>query len=250
MSDLINFFEGKNIEEGFRLELHLHTSEASKCSHIDARTAVRMYKELGFDGVAITNHFINGNTSIDKNLPWETQMNLFFKGCEEAVDEGERIGLKVFSSFEFNYKSTEFIVLGITKEWMINHPEVMNMTPDEFIPFFQDNGAYVIQVHPYRDAWYISTKRPYAYLVDAIEVINAGNWNPDNDIKALRIARLFNKPMTAGSDCHNYGNAPKAGVVLKEVPKDDLDLIRILRKNEHTVFGREDIEFEAEYKAD
>lgn len=249
MSEIVNFFEDKNIPEGFRLELHLHTSEASKCSQIDARTAVRMYKEMGFDGVTITDHFVNGNTAVDRRLPWKEQMDLFFRGSEEAVDEGKKLGIKVFSSFEFNYKTTEFIVIGITKEWMINHPEVMDMTPEEFIPLFQSNGAYVIQVHPYRDAWYICLKRPYAYLVDAVEVINAGNWNPANDIKALRIAKMFNKAMTAGSDCHHYGNLKKAGIVLKEIPEDDSDLVRILRKNEHVLFGREDAEFEAELKA-
>lgn len=249
MNEIVNIFENRNIEEGFRLELHLHTSEASKCSKIDARTAVRMYKEIGYDGVTITNHFLNGNTAIDKKLPWKEQMDSFFIANEIAIEEGKKIGLKVFSSFEFNYKSTEFIILGITKEWLIDHEEVMDMTPEEFIPFFQNNGAYVIQVHPYRDAWYISLSRPFAYLVDAIEVLNTGNHNSDNDIRALRIARAFNKTMVAGSDCHNYDCNKKSGIILKEVPEDDLDLIRILRKNEHSVFGREDAEFESEYKA-
>ncbi|MCQ2482863.1 MAG: PHP domain-containing protein [Clostridia bacterium] len=236
---IVNIFENKNIEEGFRLELHMHTSEASKCASMDGRTAVRMYKELGYDGIVVTNHFINGNTSVDRELPWEEQMDNFFKGYDVAYDEGQKVGLKVFCSFEFNYNSTEFIVLGISKQWLKEHEEVMQMTPEEFIPYFQNNGGYVIQVHPYRYAWYIDIARPYAYLVDAVEVINVGNKIPESDAWASRIAEIYNKPIVAGSDCHHYGSGYGAGVVLKEIPQDENDLIRILRKNEHSVFGRE-----------
>lgn len=245
-NDIGNFFEGKSIPEGFRLELHLHTSEASKCASMDGKTAADMYKLLGYDGIVVTNHFINGNTSVDRSLPWPEQMELFFKGYDNAYAEGIKIGLKVFCSLEFNYKSTEFIILGLDKKWYIDHPEIMNMAPEEFIPFFKDNGAYIIQVHPYRYAWYIEVPRPYAYLVDAIEVINIGNQKLESDIWARRLAKLYNKTMVAGSDCHHYGKGYGAGVVLNEIPCDEKDIIRILRKNEHSIFGREAAEIEAE----
>ena len=44
----------------FRYETHTHTAEVSRCSRISAVELVRVYKDLGFSGVCITDHFLNG----------------------------------------------------------------------------------------------------------------------------------------------------------------------------------------------
>ncbi len=54
----------------FKYETHTHTSEVSKCSRITAVELVRFYKRCGFSGICITDHFLNGNTLVPKQLPW------------------------------------------------------------------------------------------------------------------------------------------------------------------------------------
>ena len=44
----------------YRYETHLHTYPVSKCAHKGVREALLFYKVLGYDGVFITNHFIDG----------------------------------------------------------------------------------------------------------------------------------------------------------------------------------------------
>ena len=45
----------------YKYETHLHTSPVSKCAIASVRDSLEFYKSLGYDGVFITNHFIQGN---------------------------------------------------------------------------------------------------------------------------------------------------------------------------------------------
>ena len=55
----------------FRYETHLHTAPVSKCAKVSVEESLLFYKELGYDGVFITNHFIDGNINVDGSLPYE-----------------------------------------------------------------------------------------------------------------------------------------------------------------------------------
>ena len=39
------------------IELHLHTSESSPCGRVPAKKGMTMYREAGYDGVVVTDHF-------------------------------------------------------------------------------------------------------------------------------------------------------------------------------------------------
>ena len=43
-------------------ETHLHTSEGSACGHAKAVDIVHAYKDAGYTGIIITDHFFYGNT--------------------------------------------------------------------------------------------------------------------------------------------------------------------------------------------
>ena len=50
----------------YRYETHLHTAPVSRCASAGVRETLEYYKELGYEGVFITNHFLDGNINIDK----------------------------------------------------------------------------------------------------------------------------------------------------------------------------------------
>ena len=58
----------------YRYETHLHTSPVSRCAKADVREVLGFYKKIGYDGVFITNHFIDGNINIEKNVPFEEKI--------------------------------------------------------------------------------------------------------------------------------------------------------------------------------
>ena len=69
----------------YRYETHLHTYPVSKCAHKGVREALLFYKELDYDGVFITNHFIDGNINMDRSSPYEALINFYFSGTTRSA---------------------------------------------------------------------------------------------------------------------------------------------------------------------
>ena len=81
-------------------ETHLHTCQGSKCGRSTGAEQARFYKEAGYQGVIITDHFCGGNTAMPKEGSWKERINLYCKGYEDALEEGKKIGLDVFFGLE------------------------------------------------------------------------------------------------------------------------------------------------------
>ena len=224
--------------EGFYLETHLHTDAASKCASISPEDTVRMYKKAGYDGIIVTDHFMSGNTAVDKTLPWNEQVDMFFKGYERAKAEGDKIGLKVFEGLEYTDYGTDFLVYGLSREFIKSNPHMMEMTPPEFLKLFKEGGATLIQAHPFREASYVRDVRAFPEYVDAVEVVNLGNRKREWDRKAFELAKANSLPMTAGSDCHHFGDDQfGAGIILKNEPQDLSEICRLIREDKVEYFG-------------
>lgn len=63
----------------YRYETHLHTSPVSKCACVSVRDNLELYKKLGYDGVFITNHFIDGNINYEKKHLTSKNSNFIFR---------------------------------------------------------------------------------------------------------------------------------------------------------------------------
>ena len=58
---------------------------------------VCFYKQLGYDGVFITNHFLDGNINPAVwELDWCEQIDYYFSDYEQAAEIGGKIGIRVF----------------------------------------------------------------------------------------------------------------------------------------------------------
>lgn len=191
----------------YKYETHLHTIEASACSIRSAAEHVRNYKEAGYSGIIVTDHFFNGNTSIPSNLPWEERIDLFCKGYENAKIEGDRIGLSVFFGWETNFCATEFLVYGLDKTWLKNNPDILTWSVEEQYKRVHEVGGFVVHAHPFRKRPYIKEIRLFPDFVDAVEVLNLGNRNDNFDREALLYAKKHRLPITAGTDAHGMGHS-------------------------------------------
>lgn len=47
----------------YKYETHCHTSEASGCGMSTGAEMAQKYKDEGYDGIFITDHFFNGNSA-------------------------------------------------------------------------------------------------------------------------------------------------------------------------------------------
>ena len=166
----MNLFQRKRYK--YFYDTHVHTSEASACAKNTGAEMARAAKAAGYTGIIITNHAWNGNTCIDPSLPWETWVEAFCKGYENAKKEGKKIGLSVFFGYESNFDGTEFLVYGLDKEWLIRHPQIKKATVEQQFKMVHDGGGIVIQAHPYREADYIPRVRLYPTDSDLTEIFN------------------------------------------------------------------------------
>ena len=188
--------------EVYRYETHCHTAPVSQCANASAEDTVRFYKQIGYDGIFITNHFLDGNICPDaRAMHYADQIEFYFSDYEKAAAYGEKIGIKVFPGVELSYKGTDFLVYGLEKEWYRTHPEIMAMRKSEELPYLMNAGAFVVQAHPYREAYYIDHIRLFPRCVHAVEVTNSGQaWeaNAITDVYAEQYGLL----KTCGSDNH------------------------------------------------
>ena len=58
----------------YKYETHLHTSPVSKCAKATPRESLEFYKSAGYDGVFVTNHFLDGNIGISADAPYEEKI--------------------------------------------------------------------------------------------------------------------------------------------------------------------------------
>ena len=183
-------------------ETHMHTAEASKCSDTPGREYIARYRDFGYDGIIITDHFFHGNCAVDRELPWPEFVNRFCLGYEHAREEGEKRGFPVFFGWEENFHGDEFLIYGLDKQFMLDHPEMLTWTQAEQYRTVRAAGGCVVQAHPFRARAYIHTIYLWPYCCDGAEVVNTSNEDAWNTL-ALRYAESLGLPVTAGSDNHH-----------------------------------------------
>lgn len=217
-------------------ETHLHTKPVSKCAQATVRESVEYYKEAGYAGIFITNHFIDGNIDVDPHLPYEERINFYFSDYEEALQIGQGIGLPVFCGVEMSYEGTDFLVYGLDKEWFLAHPEIEKMKKSEELKMLMEAGALVIQAHPFRQAGYIDHIRLFPHCVHGVEIYNACRSDFDNQMAELYADR-YGLLHFAGTDNHWAGNHETYGGMQSETPiQDEKDFVQRVLNGEMKIY--------------
>ncbi len=220
----------------YKYETHLHTSPVSACAKANVSDTLVCYKNLGYDGVFITNHFLDGNINIDKSLPYEKKIEFYFSDYENALKLSKNIGIKVFLGIEISYGGTDFLIYGLNKKWFLKNPQIMDMKKSDELPFLRENGALVIQAHPFRQDYYIDHIRIYPDCIDGMEVVNANRTESENKI-AMIYADEYKLLKTAGSDNHSASAQIHFAGMASETPiVSEEDFIKRIKSNKLSMF--------------
>lgn len=220
----------------YRYETHLHTWPVSKCGKASVRENLEFYKSLGFAGVFITNHFLDGNIGISLDRPYAERIEFYFSDYEEALRIGKELDIAVFDGLELSYGGTDFLVYGLHKDWFLAHPEIEDMQKSWQLPFLMEQGALVIQAHPYREAGYIDHIRLFPRCVQGVETYNACRTELENRM-ALHYADSYGLLHFAGTDNHVAGRRTTFAGMESETPlKDEQDFVRRVLSGEMQPF--------------
>ena len=220
----------------YKYETHMHTSPVSKCAVSSVREQLEFYKELGYDGIFITNHFLDGNINIESTMSYEEKVDFYFSDYEEAAALADEIGIKVFCGVEISYKGTDFLIYGLDKAWYLAHPEIMDMKKSAELQMMMDSGALVIQAHPFREASYIDHIRLFPRVVHGVEIVNACRTDAENAMAKV-YAESYGLLAFAGSDNHNCTGRKSLAGMCSEVPlADEQDFVCRVKAQEMSVF--------------
>ena len=221
----------------YRYETHLHTSPVSACARASVEETLIAYRDMGYDGVFITDHFIDGNINRDvRNLPYPDMLEYYFTSYLEAKRLAPEIGIKVFFGVELAYAGTDFLVYGLDMDWYRNHLEIMEMTKKQELAFMREAGALVIQAHPFREAAYIDHIRLYPREVDGVEIINASRTDKENEMAQLYCEHYGLLPF-AGTDNHVGGGRRTFAGLECEVPiSSEAEFIEAVREGRMKIF--------------
>lgn len=186
-------------------ETHCHTAVSSRCGAGSAEEVAEMYAANGYSGIFVTDHFLNGNTTVHDVLPngsYEEKVALYCDSYRRVKEAARRAGngLQVFFGLEYSYRGTDLLLYGWDEEKLKRFSEILSLKTSEFIPFARERGAFVVQAHPFRERDYIDHIRLFPGA-EGTEIFNATEDDRSNFL-AQTYAKAYNKARTSGSDMH------------------------------------------------
>lgn len=218
----------------YKYELHCHSSEVSRCSHIDGKTLAEEYIKAGYDGIVLTNHMSRFTYMDLPDMPWNQMVDFYLDGyhlVKEAA--GDRLTVLLGMEICFHENFSDFLVYGLDEAFLYEHGNLMELGIQRFSKLAHEHGLLVFQAHPFRNRMTIADPN----LLDGVEVHN-GNPRHDsrNDVARLW-AEKFHLLMSSGSDYHEYGDIDRGGMLTERPIRTNTDLVQALQ-GEHTLIER------------
>ncbi|MCR4557602.1 MAG: PHP domain-containing protein [Saccharofermentans sp.] len=213
---------------GFLYETHLHTCEASKCGMVHGEDYIPYLMDKGYSGMIVTDHFFNGNTCVPEDLPWKERIEIYASGYERALKAAQGKDFNVMFGVEINFWKDEFLLYGISKEWLLDNECIMEMTRHELLEAIHKAGGLMIQAHPFRERDYLSDIKLAPTACDGVEVYNAAN-SPNMNALGYEYTVKLGLPMTAGSDIHYFHNKDMGGMLFEDKLESVQDYVNAVK---------------------
>ena len=215
----------------YRYETHCHSAQCSRCAHSTSAELVRAYHAAGYAGLVLTDHFVLGNTAVDRTLPWETQMQCYYDAFLQAQAAAKELDFDVLFGIEHACEGSEYLCYGIDLEFLSSCPQIPTLSLTDFVARVHTYGGLVIQAHPFR--WAPAGTPLRLDILDGIEVFNAAD-RPEAGEASRQIADQA-KILTAGGDIHRADDPRigSAGILLPYRVSDGKALVAALRHHDH-----------------
>ncbi len=206
-------------------DVHVHTSETSLCGKVDAKTLVHMYKNAGYHGLVITDHF-HGDYFNTLAGSWKDRVNEYLRGYRIALQEGRKTGINVILGIELRFEENynDYLIYGIDEDFLFKNEYLYRMNIKTFHDYVRETPVLIYQAHPFRAAVFLEKPE---YL-DGIEVYNGNPRHESRNEKAAEYAKKHSLKMISGSDFHQVMDLARGGIVLPEAPKDSMELANML----------------------
>lgn len=214
----------------YKYELHCHTKEVSRCAGTYAADAVKLYKEKGYDGIVITDHFSPMTFNLSTVFRPHKAIDFYTKGYKAAL-KAAGDDFTVLLGMELRYYATinDYLVYGVTEEFLKSNGNLMAMYPKKFYNLAKKNDLIVVQAHPFRD--WITRISPNH--LDGAEVFNGKSTEEANNNTENWVKETGMKIRISGSDFHRPSQLAKGGIITDIKIKTNGDLLKVLDSGEY-----------------
>ncbi|HOK62457.1 MAG TPA: PHP domain-containing protein [Soehngenia sp.] len=192
------------------IDLHVHELKYSSDSHISLDDILKKAKEVGLDGVCITNH--------DNNF------------IRNEIDYYQKkYGITVIAGAEILSRQGD--ILAFVNDTL--HIEDNKIDADELLDYIDYKNGVSISAHPFRN-----NNRGLGYFLknisaklSAVESFNGSTLSHHN-LYGFALAKELNIPSTGGSDAHVLDNVGKFATYFKDKIRDEMDFIEAIKSRE------------------
>jgi predicted metal-dependent phosphoesterase TrpH len=221
----------------YKYELHSHTHECDRDARLSAGELVQAYKDAGYDGIVITDHYIERFYTRwfpedVAGLPHEQQVRRWLRGYYTAKEAGDKIGFTVLPGAEVRLDSgpNDYLLYGLNADFFYTVPRLNECASLQELLALMPEGVCVVQAHPFRDDMVVQSPNG----LFGIEVFNGGTDAFRNELARL-YAQHYQLPMTSGSDIHSMNRLAKGGIMTEHRIRTPEDLRAVLRSGEYTL---------------
>jgi predicted metal-dependent phosphoesterase TrpH len=213
----------------YKYDTHVHTSETSPCGGIEGKKLVQLYKNAGYRGLVITDHYFNQYFDSLNDGSWEEKIESYLKGYKAALDEGRKLGLNIILGMEIRFEENDndYLVYGIDEAFLIENKELYKLGLEKFKKLAESNDLLIYQAHPFR-SWIVPVDTKY---LDGVEVFNGNPRQESANPLALSYANSNKLKMISGSDFHQIEDLALGGIVIPEAPENSLEFVKLLNSN-------------------
>ncbi len=214
----------------FKTELHCHSKDISLCARVNTQEIIDTFVNKGYSTIVLANHF-NGYT-MDAICPgdWVGFVDKYYGAYEKLKSDAEgKLNILFGAELRFNQNCNDYLLFGLTKEFLYEHPEIFTLNPEKFHVLAKENGILFIQAHPFRND--MTVTRPNH--LDGVEVFN-GHFGHDsrNDI-ATMWAEKYGLIKTSGTDFHYITSPANGGILTENEITEMSQLVEILKSGNY-----------------
>ena len=207
-----------------KLDLHAHTSGISRCCRIPAETVLSFVKDIGLDGIVLTNHYTVDYVKDGDVMAFARD---YIAEYEYTKKLGDEMGLKVFFGVEVTWEGNRplhILLYGVPTDFVLAHPEMYNYTPKQLYEEVKAVGGAVIQAHPFRNGMTILP----ADCIDGVEINCHPLYRKSCAEELIAFAQEHQKIITCGGDFHADTYRPICAVHLPDSITQDAEIADFL----------------------
>lgn len=215
----------------YRYELHCHTKDVSRCAKSYAGDAVRFYKERGYDGIVITDHYSPQTFLFHKAFCPHRFTKHYLRGYYAAkAAAGEDFTVLLGCEVRFFGTIDDFLIYGIDEEFLKTSGNLMSMYLKRLFRLCEEKGLILLEAHPFRELRF----RHNPDYLHGCEVFNGKDKGKPANERAEKWAKDCNfSVVTSGGDFHDKDDTNPGGIITDEPIKTNEDLLRILRSGNY-----------------